>query len=196
MTTTKSRPKRLRWMLTIWCDPLPGFIKDMDSLHICHLQKEITMAGKIHWQAFCQFLEPQTVPAVKGFFDMHGLKDRVRVGGKNINEVYKTPVKGLRYVHGYGPLALSKLLDPDMRYIITPGRILQNAVTEDHLDEWSKLSARTRAVGQQRENQLLQNDMLREMLKRKNKNSPFFVENIDTRQRIKERLKEFEAEHI
>lgn len=188
-----SRPKRLRWMLTIWCEPLPSFIRHMDSLHVCHLQKEITKAGKIHWQAFAQFLEPQTVPAVKAFFDKHGLKNRVRVGGKDITEVYKTPVKGLRYVHGYGPLALSKLLESDMRYIITPDRILQMPVTEDRLDEWRKLSFRTRAIGLERKNQEMNNEVLRQMLKKTEK-SPFFIKNIDTRQMITESLKNFEEE--
>jgi len=178
-------------MLTLWCVPLPECIAELDDLIVCNLQKEITTNGKIHWQAFVQFSEEKTVAALKWFFDHHGLKDRVHIGGKDITETHKSAVKGLRYVTGYGPLALSKLLDPQMRYIIKPNEIIQNEVPIDRLDDWSRLSANTRYIAQMVENQRVAIRILRLGMS-KSEDSIFHIRATEN---IKKRIENWEAEH-
>jgi len=127
--------KRKNWMMTVWGNEFPECIKDLENLIIAHTQKEITKNGKVHWQVFCQFNSQVTMASLRDYFLKKGYA--AHIGSQKDKEI-KTALQGVQYVHGYGPLALSKCLEANERYIIKPNEIIQTPINEEHLIEWGK----------------------------------------------------------
>lgn len=141
--------KRIKWMMTIWGEEFPEFLKELPELNIGHMQLEVTTAqNKLHWQTFVQFKKPVTKSAVFEFIRTKHGRD-VHVGRKkhedDDTDENWTAHRGINYVWGYGPLALSKLCKSQQRYIIRPNEIIHTPVDEDHMKSWYGLSSTTRA---------------------------------------------------
>lgn len=130
--------KRKNWMLTIWGKEFPKDLIRLENLDIARLQLEKTKNGIDHWQAFCQFNCQVTLASLREFFK--SIDRQAHIGQKKGQAEIKTAMQGIQYVSGYGPLALSKLVDPQQRYIIRNNEILQTPVDDDHMEIYNRLS--------------------------------------------------------
>lgn len=124
--------KKKNWMFTIFNEenfPVQK-IRKFPHFSTAWTQLETTERGKLHWQTLVVFKQQVTLAALKA----HKVKEG-NLEGWNFSEKddWRHLNQGLQYVSGYGPKAMSKLWDPQQRYVVYPLTVRHTPVTDEHM---------------------------------------------------------------
>lgn len=133
--------KRKNWMITVWGIEIPRFLAKLEAVDKIYLQQEETTNKIIHWQVFAQFKFQVTKAYLIDFFKQHNRQ--AHIGQKKGMPEPKTVKQGIQYVSGYGPLALKKCVDPNLRFTISNGVFSVVPFDESKRTLWEKIRGHT-----------------------------------------------------